>query len=217
VTVGGTALSQSATDLAALIRPAFVHATLASELTYVDGKPHHRLTSVNLRPTIETPLELVAGPGVILEQSPRSISYQGSVTFEAHAFNVPTGPALRRLFDTTCQAQLGGGLRQAVGAAVDCARVAHAVAAQCTATGCVGHEDALRAACEGGLDALVARVDGDLDGMQVDTLLLRFGSARLIDGDRDGRADALAGGGWDATMDFGFDRFTTSATFTGVR
>jgi hypothetical protein len=94
--------------------------------------------------------------------------------------------------------------------------MAAAVADECVAGVCVGHEADLRALCEAGIDYLADELAARFAETDVEVLAMREGTAWLRDEDGDGTVEGLDGW-WSAELDLGMGPRPTSVTFTGTR
>jgi hypothetical protein len=139
-----------------------------------------------------------------------------------HAFGIPYGEYALAALDAASVKRWGLPFRPAVGKLVDCPAMAASVAGKCLGPACVGHQSDLLALCERGVDLLVAKVQDSLRAYNWDAVRFKRGRAQLWDapaagGAGDGRADRIAAGTWEATIDAGMGPREVRATFTGAR
>jgi hypothetical protein len=111
----------------------------------------------------------------------------------------------------------GRGVRDALGAAVNCPNLAPSIADKCVLGVCVGHEALLTSLCEGGLDAIVDFAHDRMADLRLELLHLASGRAVLVDASGDRVADRITAGAWQAELDLGQGLRHTPATFTGAR
>src|SRR5262249_34469282 len=144
-------------------------------------------------------------------------SQSGSLAIGDHRFGLAYGDYLWRATDQAIAAQFGAGVREALGAAVNCPHVAQTIASKCVLGVCVGHADLLDELCERGLDEVVGLARDQITDLRFDALHFAAGSARLIDRTSDGIADTLADGVWTAEINAGVGLRPVPATFTATR
>ena len=108
-------------------------------------------------------------------------------------------------------------MRATIGNAVNCPKLAHAVASRCVLGVCVGHETELTQLCEGGLDSIVDIAHEQIAKLRLDALHLASGTARLVSDDGDGVGDRVVDGVWQAELNLGAGLRDAPGTFAGVR
>jgi hypothetical protein len=211
--IAGVPATQLAADVAALAQTALTRFELDSELR-LDAPASHRLTAIDLAPAgIDARVTL----DVAIETPLTATSRAGVLTLGDHRFGLAYGDYAWRACDAVIAARFGGGIRAALGEAVDCPRIAQAVASRCVLGVCVGHADLIEELCEAGLDEVVAAAHDRVAALRFDVLHLATGSARLVDTSHDGIADALADGVWTAELNAGQGLRPVPATFEASR
>jgi hypothetical protein len=141
----------------------------------------------------------------------------GTLALGAHGFGLAYGEYVDRAFDATLVARYGTDLRGTLDQLIDCDALAASVAHRCVLGVCVGHESDLAELCTSGLDEAASQVHAQLRSMRMDALRFESGSAQLVDAAPvDGVAEALAGGVWQAQVDFGQGLRAVTATFTAT-
>jgi hypothetical protein len=144
-------------------------------------------------------------------------SRRGALSIGDHRFGLDYGAYLWRATDAVVAARYGAGIREVIGNAVDCPRVAQAIASKCVLSVCVGHADLVEELCEAGLDEVVGIARDKIEELRFDALHFAAGSARLVDPAGDGIADALVDGVWAAEINAGQGLRPVPATFTATR
>ncbi len=134
----------------------------------------------------------------------------GRIVIGAHSFSLPYGQYAYDALNDYARQKYGYDLRGALGAAIDCNKVASSVANRCVLGVCVGYQATLRSICEQGLDRAVAEVQSRFAANRFDALELSNGRAAAT-------ATALTQGSWDARLDVGFGPRAVPATFTATR
>ena len=212
--INGVPVTAVAGSIAALAQTALTRFELDSELAIDGAQATHRLTAIDLAPAgIEARLALdieIAAPAAVASRG-------GALSIGDHRFGLDYGAYLWRATDAVVTARYGAGIREVIGSAVDCPRVAHAIASKCVLSVCVGHADLLEELCEAGLDEVVGIARDKIEALRFDALHFAAGSARLIDRAGDGIADALADGVWTAEINAGQGLRPVPATFTATR
>lgn len=184
------------------------------------GQGHHRVEAIVLSPLSEDPIlvpaEIVALAGeddVVVSIERSSTGDTAELALGEHAFGLPAGEIALAGIDQLLERTAGvPDLRAAIGAIVDCDAVAEAVAEQCVAFVCVGHEADLRAICEGALDQATAEIEAQFAALDFNAVHLLSGAATLVAGEN-GRYDAITDGVWDARLNAGMGERESRATF----
>ncbi|HWU87467.1 MAG TPA: hypothetical protein VN253_09335, partial [Kofleriaceae bacterium] len=181
--IQGKPITEYAGQIAMLAEIALTQFAVDSELSLDGGVATHRITGLDLAPAgINFRLPIGGLAGDLLTQAPElTVAGRGALAFGDQHFGLNYGEYAWQGIEVASKLAFGGGVRQTLGAVVNCPAVAHAVAGQCLLGVCVGHETELRAICEGGLDAVVDFAHGKLAAMRLDVLHLAQGSARLVD------------------------------------
>lgn len=216
--LAGRPVTQVAGSLAALAETALTATALESELTIAGGTATHRLVTLDLSPAgIDQQLPLGGLPGDVVTATATAASSEATLAIGDHGFAVAYGEYAWQAVDAAFAAEYGAGIRAALGAAVDCPRVAQAVANQCAWSVCVGHAAELTELCERGLDEVVERAHARFAAYRFDAVHLAAGTATLADTTGDATADRLDDGVWTAEINAGQGLRPVPATFTGVR
>jgi hypothetical protein len=218
VRIDGVPVTVYAGQIAALADRALTRFAFTSELTIQAATAHHRLTGLDLTPAgaaIIVPIRGLAGE--LLGQDTQAGSAGGALVLGEQHFGVAYGEYAWQGIEAMSRARDGSGIRDVLGAAIDCPGVARRVAARCVLGVCVGHDAELTAICDAGLEAIVELAHDRIAGYRLEVLHLAGGAATLADDDRDGIADRLTAGTWQAELDLGAGLRHAPATFTGVR
>lgn len=206
---------------------------LVSELDLPDidgvdaGQASHRLNALRLHAAgndFEIPIELPAtDPPLFVTATELTASmslYQGGAAqlgLDLHSFGLPYGEYAYQGLEYVVTAQYGMGIRDTLGAIVDCPSAAAQVASKCVLGVCVGHEQELTALCEQGLDLAVEELQSRLYELRFDAVELGNGQA-VYTCDPDNASFAQIGDGtWDARIDIGTGLRPAPATFSGTR
>ena len=220
VKIAGKPVTEYCGDIAALAETALTDFAVDSELAIDGDTATHRLTALDLTPTglnIRVPIGGLAGD--ILTQTPDIfVAEAGAVSFvsEQH-FGLNYGEYAWQGIEAASTALFGGTVRQVLGTAINCPKLADTIASKCVVGVCVGHKAELTNICNGGLDAAVDLVHDRLADMRIEALRLTSGTARLVDEDGDGVGDKIVDGHWEASMNLGLGLRKAPATFTGSR
>jgi hypothetical protein len=192
---------------------------LTSELTAAGGAAQHRLLGVGFDVdgtaaafTVDgAPLTSAALTYTVAVEDGDSVASLG-----AHGFGLPVGTLAYQALEAEVVRRTGSDVRTILVRAADCPGMAAAVADQCVAGVCVGHEGDLRELCEAGIDYLADQLAARFAEADVEILAMRDGTAWLRDIDGDGAVEGLDGW-WSAELDLGVGPRPTNVTFTGTR
>jgi hypothetical protein len=219
VRVGGVPVTEFAGRIASLADTALTQFAVDGELTLQGVSARHRLTALDLMPAglaVRVPITGLAGD-VLTQDTTAAITSAGALTLGEQHFGLNYGEYAWQGVDAASVVLFGAGVRDALGAAVNCPNVAHSVAGRCVLGVCVGHEDLLTRICEGGLDAIVDLAHDRMAELRFEVLHLANGAAMLVDVDGDRVADQITGGTWQAELDLGQGLRHAPATFAGTR
>jgi hypothetical protein len=218
VQIDGLPITTFVGHLSAGARRALTQFELDSTLDISGGSSTHRLTAIDFLPAgFDARYDLTAAPGDITSATASISTHGDSVAIGDHRFGFAYGDYVWRAIDDEMVTRYGTDLRGTVGNAVDCPRIASAVASECLLGACVGHESALTELCEAGLDEVVAVAHDQIAELRLDALHYASGAATIVDRDGDGLADELTAGTWDAELDLGIGLGPAPATFTAAR
>lgn len=219
VAINGMPITVYAGQIAGLAETALAHFAVNSQLTIDAGAANHRLTALDLTAAggpVQLPLDGLAGD-LLTQDTTAMIDGSGTLVLGEQRFGLSYGEYAWQAIEAAARAEVGGGVRDALGDAIDCPRLAHNVAARCVLGACVGHEAELTAICEGGLDAIVGLAHDRMAELRLEILHLVSGAATVIDDDGDGIIDRITDGTWQAELDLGQGLRHAPATFTGMR
>ncbi|HEX7843332.1 MAG TPA: hypothetical protein VF469_37930 [Kofleriaceae bacterium] len=219
VQIDGMPVSSYAGQIAALADTTLTHFALDSELTITAGSASHRLTALDLSPTgvpVTLPIGGLAGE-LLTQDTTAALGGRGALTLGEQHFGLDYGAYVWEGIEAASRARFGGGIREVLGAVIGCPRLARNVAGHCVLGVCVGHEAELTEICEGGLDATCDLAHDRIADFRIEVLHLAGGAAVLVDDDRDGIADRMTGGTWQAELDLGQGLRHAPATFTAAR
>jgi hypothetical protein len=215
----GKPLTEYAGQIAMLAEIALTQFAVDSELSIDGDTATHRITGIDLGPAgldLRVPISGLAGD--ILTQSPGiALAERGAIQLGDQHFGLAYGEYAWQGIEAASKLVFGGGVRQTLGAAIDCGRLAKAISDRCLLGVCVGHEAELRSVCEGGLDAVVDLAHGRLAEQRLDAFHLAQGAARLHDDDGDGVGDRISDGVWQAELNLGLGLRHAPAKFVGER
>jgi hypothetical protein len=218
VRIHGVSITEYAAQIAGLADTSLRRFAIDSELTIRPGAARHRLTALDLTPAgLAVQLPIAGAIGDLLTQDTTAAGGGGGLTLGEQHFGVDYGEYAWRALDAVSAAEFGAGIRDALGAAIDCPAVAQRIADRCVLGACVGHAALVTSMCDGGLDAIVGFAHGRMADIRLEALHLARGQAGLADDDRDGIADRITGGAWQAELDLGLGLRHAPATFTGAR
>ncbi len=215
----GKTVPEYADQIASLARMALTRFAVESELALDGDARTHAITGLDLGPAgldLRTSIEGAEGE-TLIQQPEIAVDAAGALSLGDQRFGLAYGEHAWQGIDAASTLVFGGAVRAALGAAIDCPRLANAVAAQCLLGLCVGHEPELREICDGGLDALVERTHERLAAIRIDELHFSQGTARVVDEDEDGVGDRIADGVWQAELNLGPGVLGAVATFAGER
>jgi hypothetical protein len=218
LTIGGVPVTQAAGDAAQLAQTALSHFALDSELAVTGGSATHTLETLDLTPAgLSARYSLSALPTDLTTATATCTTSSGTLTLGDHGYALPYGEYAWRALNEAAIAKYGMDLRAALGAAVDCPSLAHAIATTCYLGYCVGHEPQLTEICEVGLDRVVDVAHAKIAELRFDAIHFAQGSATLVDITRDGVADRMDHGTWSAEINAGQGLRPAPATFTATR
>jgi hypothetical protein len=220
VQVAGHPITDYTAQVVAYFDIALTHFDVDSDFAIADdGTTTHTLTRLDLSPTglhFGVPIGGVAAD--ILTQNPDlQISAGGALAIGEQHFGLNYGQYAWDTIEAMSTEIFGAGVREALGAAVNCPGVAHDIANKCVLGVCVGHEGTVKDICEGGLDALVGFAHDGLTSMRIEGLHLASGTATLVDDDGDGVGDRITDGTWEAELNLGMGLRHTPAQFEATR
>lgn len=177
------------------------------------GTGRHSVEAIVLSPLSEDPIHVPAEIVAIAGTDEVAVTVEADqVGLGEHAFGLPVGEIALEAVDEIVSRTTGApDLRAALGGIVDCDAVAEAVAEQCVAFVCIGHEVELRAVCEGALDQAAAEIEARLLSLDVDVVHLLSGTGTLVAGGA--RYETIANGAWDARLNAGMGERESHATF----
>lgn len=208
LTINGTPVTQVAGSIAGLAETSLSKMELDSKLDIAANT--HTLQRVDL-PSFGTSFEIeVAQPAMCSSSA-------GALSIGDHTYGLEYGEYIWKAMNEQMVATYGVDLRGALGMAVNCPSLAATIADKCVWGYCVGHEAQLTDICEAGLDEVVERVHEKLAEERFDAVHFISGNATLVDANKDGVAEALAAGTWDAELNAGQGLRHVPATFTGAR
>lgn len=208
LTLNGTPITQVAGSIAGLAETSLAKMELDSKLDIAANT--HTLTHVDL-PAFDTSFEIA------VTQSATCSSTAGALSIGDHTYGLEYGEYIWKAMNEQMVATYGVDLRGALGAAMNCPALAETISNKCVWGYCVGHKEQLVAICEAGLDEVVERVHEKLAEERFDAVHFISGTATLVDADKDGVAEALSAGTWNAELNAGQGLRHVPATFTGAR
>jgi hypothetical protein len=218
VTINGVPVTQLAGELAALGETVLTRFDIESTLDVQGARATHRLSKLDFTPAgIDAQIPVADLPGDIISAQTSAACDKGTLTLGDHRFGLPYGRYAWMAFEAAVTAQHGAGVRDLLGAAVNCPAVATAVANKCVLGLCVGHRAELLELCERGLDEVVGLAKNKMEAMRFDAIRLEAGTATLAGFAADGTAARLEGGVWTAEIDASQGLRPVPATFTADR
>jgi len=219
IQIAGVPITEYAGQIAGFADTALTRFAVDSELAIDGDAATHRLTALDLSPTgLDVRVAIGGLAGDVLTQTPEiTVVEAGALSIGEQHFGLNYGEYAWQGIEAASGVLFGGGVRETLGGAVSCPKLAHAIATKCVLGVCVGHEAELTAVCEGGLDAVVDFAHDQLAKLRLVALHLLAGSATLVDDDGDGVADRIVDGTWQAELNLGAGLRHAPATFDGVR
>jgi hypothetical protein len=220
VKLDGVPVTQVAGELAALAELPLTQFAIDSTLDVREGgaPATHRLRTIDFTPAgLDAKLPVADLPGDIISAQVPASCTGGALALGDHRFGLPYGTYAWRGIEAAVTAQYGAGIRDLLGAAVNCPALADTVAGKCVFTVCVGHRAQLLQLCERGLDEVVGVAQRKMEALRFDAIRLEAGAATLADAAEGGTAARLAGGVWTAQIDASQGLRPVPATFTGAR
>jgi hypothetical protein len=136
---------------------------------------------------------------------------------DLHSFGLPYGEYAYQALEYAVTQQHGMGIRDTLGAIINCPAVAASVADKCALGVCVGHEAELSALCELGLDLAVEELRSRLYELRFDAVELDEGKALLAADPEDPDGVLIAAGTWQSRIDIGTGLRRAPARFSGSR
>lgn len=191
-------------DVVAIAETAITQFALDSKLTIDASTATHTLTGIDFAPAgLTARFDLSAAN---IAQLATCTTTNATLSIGDHVYGLPYG---EYVWDAI-EAQYGGRVRAALGAAIDCTAVAEVVASKCYWGACVGHATELTAICEKGLDEAVARAQAKVEELRFDALHFAAGTATV-------GTNALTDGVWTAEINAGMGLRPVPATFTATK
>ncbi len=212
VTIHGVPVTQIAGEIAALAETVLTTFAVDSTLTIDGTTATHTLTRIELAGA-DASLSLAELPSTITTKSTSCTVDGTALTIGDHQYGLPYGELAWAALETQVTAQFGRPMRALLGDAIDCPAIATAVANKCVLSVCVGHKAELTAICERGLDEVIAVAQRKVEALTFEALRNQQGTATLVDGDADGRFDAITGGVWTAQVNASQGLRAVPATF----
>jgi len=216
--VAGETLRQISTELASYVEVSLNQFTLASALTIAPTGAMHVIGAVNVRPAsldVTVPVGGLKGD-TITQRTDAQVGELGALTLGEQRFGLAVGSHAWHGINLASTTMFGADVTSALRAALDCRSLAQAVAARCYGGSCVGHATQLQTICEHGAGALVETLASRVTEFRLVTIGFSTGSARLVDDDRNGEADRIVEGTWQATVDVGTGPRQLPATFEAL-
>jgi hypothetical protein len=187
----------------------------------------HRLSALSLpllgqQVLVDTPAlvdQITAADGVSCSVS--LSEGEGELQVGDHAFGLPLGDFALDALDRVLGGGDGAGLRDRLGALVDCAAMADEVSSRCLGPLCVGNRDEIEQFCEAGLDQAVSQIEARVASINFAEIRFQAGDALLRDSDSDGQSDGLIDlleqGNWQTVVFVKGIELPFAAAFDGLR
>ena len=211
LTIAGVPVTQVAAGFVALAETSLTNVSVKSELTIANGMATQKLTVLDLSPTgLDKQFELGALPGDVTTQTTTAKSDKGTLSMGEQTFGLAYGEYAWQAIEAACTAEYGQGIRETLGAAVNCPSLAQTVANKCVWGVCVGHAAELSSICERGLDEVVDRVHDKFSALKFDAIRYTAGTAKIS-------STGLTGGVWTAEINAGQGLRPVPATFTATK
>jgi hypothetical protein len=218
VKINGVPVTQVAGELAALAELPLTEFAIDSTLDVREGSATHRLRTLDFTPAgLDAKIDIDVLPGDIVSAEVAASCKDSALTLGDHSFGLPYGVYAWRGIEAAVTAQYGAGIRDLLGAAVNCPALADSIASKCILTVCVGHRAQLVELCERGLDEVVGVAQRKMEALRFDAIRLEAGTATLAGAGADGTATRLGGGVWTAQIDASQGLRPVPAVFTGTR
>jgi hypothetical protein len=218
VKIDGVPVTQVAGELAALAETSLTQFAVESTLDVQGARATHRLSKLDFTPAgLDAKLALDGLPDDIIAAQPTAACAHGALSLGDHRFGLPYGRYAWQALEAVVTAQYGAGVRDLLGAAVNCPAIATAIANKCLLGVCVGHRTELLEICEAGLDEVVGIARAKVEAQRFDAIHLAAGTAALAGVTADGTAARLERGTWTAEIDASQGLRPVPATFAGAR
>lgn len=163
------------------------------------------------------PVVLAAAPTVAVT-GPATGTGDASLTVGDHFFGLAYGEIVFAVLDGY---GTGQSIRSRLGSAFNCSGMGNWVAKRCVLGVCVGHASDVTLLCENALDLAVDKLHAQLAGMNFEAIRFAAGHGTLWDQvaaeAKNGVAERVDGGIWQASIDIGTGPRDCKATFTGRR
>lgn len=213
VKLGTKTLRQVAGEIATMTETSLATFTIESSLSISPTAVVHSLMDLNFTPQNLDIVIPVGGLDAddILQRPTATVGAGGALQLGEQRFALAFGNHAWQAINLASEQLFGGDV--SILARVDCGAFGRAVAARCVSGTCVGHASELENACKSGLGTLVEELRAQITPIEIGDVHFASGSARLVDDGRDGIADRIVEGTWDAKMDHGQGARRVTATF----
>jgi hypothetical protein len=191
-------MRQFATDVVSITESTLTHFYLPSTLSMTPAKTTHVLAGINFRPLA---LDIVVPVGgltadVLTQHPTLSVAEGGAFTLGDQKFGLAFGDHAWSGITLATTTLYGSGVQGTLSTGVNCDTVAHAVAARCYSSSCVGHESQLRAVCASGVAGLSGTLNQKVIAFHLEVFRFMSGTATMVDTNGDGLADRIDNGTW---------------------
>jgi hypothetical protein len=216
--VGGKTVRQFATDMATTTNVALTEMVVESRLSISPTGATHDLTGLNIRPL---GLDIIIPVGglkadTLAQKTTATVGVGGTLALGAQQFALALGPHAWQGINLASESLYGDTIETALTHGLPCATIASAVAARSYSGVYVGHATEIQALCEAGRAAIVDALSTHVGAFTLPGLHFASGAARLADDNRNGVADRLVDGTWQAEVDTGTGMRPVSATFIAL-
>lgn len=214
--LGALTARQAIGDIATMADTAVNQFTVESQLEITPMGAQHTLRDLNFSPAN---LDIVIPIGgltsdVIIQKTTATVAEGGALEVGDQHYKLGFGAHAWHAINLATSTMYGGDL--SIVEHLDCTAVAQAVAARCVSGTCVGHASEIAAVCQNGLTELVDHLRTALAPIALTSLRFAHGAARLVDDNRDGVADQIVEGTWDAETDVGTGAHAIQVVFSGA-
>lgn len=187
---------------------------IESRLTLSPTGAVHTLNDLAFEPlSLDVVVPIGGLMGDVLDQKPAAtVGAGGALALGDQKFSLAFGNHAWQALELATTQTFGSGIESIE--KLDCNAIAQSVAARCISSTCVGHASDLLAVCRQGLTAMVDQLRGSLTPVVLDSLRFASGTAHLVDHNRDGVAEQILDGTWNAEIDAGMGAHAAQIAFS---
>jgi hypothetical protein len=202
VKIGTSTVRDYATKLASYAEIAMTRFALDSTMWFTPARATHTVTGIAFELGDVNVVVPIGGlkADAIDQQVTVSVAERGLIVFGDHQFGIAFGEHVWQGLNLASRTVFGSDVHASLDETIDCVQLSQAVASKCIDDQCVGHQAAIQTVCEQSLDQLVTDLSLQFSAFDSDLVHYVAGSARLVDEDGDGLANAIEEGVWDSEL-----------------